>query len=208
MRTRYPICHFSAILVSVSYLSFAVLARVLYPSRFSPSSNWLSDLGNRSVNVPGARFYNTGIIVTALFLIVWFLGLSQWRVQGSAPQKWLLRVAMVAGTLGCLSLALSALYPIDMFAEHAFWSHAHFMMLAMGFGFSVASLRYHPRFPRKFLYLGTAAAMSPLFVLVLDRIFFLEWLAVGLFLAYVLSVGFSTKELLRGGVSLSPHAAM
>jgi hypothetical membrane protein len=197
MTSRYPASYVSAILTSISYLVFSALAYIQYPPPFSPSANWLSDLGNETANVLGARFYNTGIILTGSLLLVWFLGLSEWRIQGPSPQNWLLLVTKIAGTMGALSLIMSAVYPINMYQQHSFWSHAHFMMLAMGFGFSVASLRYHPRFPRLLLYLGTTTAVSPLFVLAFGSLYFLEWVTVGLFLAYVLSVGFSTRYALR-----------
>jgi hypothetical membrane protein len=197
MTSRYPISYVSAILASTSYLVFSGLAYIQYPPPYSPSANWLSDLGDQTVNVLGARFYNTGIILTASFLIVWFLGLSQWRIQSPSPQNWLLLITKIAGTMGCLSLIMSAVYPINLYQQHSFWSRAHFMMVAMGFGFSVASLRYHPRFPRLLLYLGTTAAVSPLFALAFGNLYFLEWVTVGLFLAYVLSVGFSTRHALR-----------
>ena len=200
MTSRYPISYVSAILTSISYLVFSTLAYIQYPPPFSPSDHWLSDLGSRTLNVLGARFYNTGIIVTALFLLVWFLCISQWRVTNPSPQNWFLLVAKITGAAGALSLVMSAVYPINMLQQHSFWSHAHFMLLAMGFGFSVASLRYHPRFPRPLLYLGTAAAMSPLFVLAFGELYILEWVTVGIFLAYVLSVGISARNTFRPGL--------
>jgi hypothetical membrane protein len=197
MNSRYPINFVSAILASTAYVFFSTLAYIQFPPPFSPSDHWLSDLGSQTLNVLGARFYNAGVIVTALFMLVWFVGLSQWRMQGLSAQKWPLLVAQMAGMAGELALIMSAVYPINMYQQHSFWSHAHFMMLAMGFGFSVASLRYHPRFPRLLLYLGTAAAVSPFFVLAFDSLYILEWVAVALFLAYVLAVGFSTRNALR-----------
>jgi hypothetical membrane protein len=189
---RHALSSFSAVLACLIYVVCAALAYARYPLPYSPSANWLSDLGNRAINVQGAPFYNVGIVITGLLLIVWFLALSHWRVDSSRPQRWLLLLAQLAGALGGISVTMSAVYPIDMFQQHAFWSRAHYMTLAMGFGFSVAAVRYHPRFPRLLLYLGTLAAVSPLASLLLGDVYWLEWVAVGLFLAYVLSVGISS----------------
>jgi hypothetical membrane protein len=197
MNSRYPISYASAILTGISYIVLSTLAYLRFPPPFSPSEHWLSDLGSQTLNPHGAGFYNTGVIVTASFMLIWFLGLSHWRIPGPSPQKWLLSVAQIAGMAGELALIMSAVYPINMLQQHSFWSHAHFMLLAMGIGFSVASLRYHPRFPRPLLYLGTAAAVSPFFVLAFDSVYILEWATVGLFLAYVLSVGLTTKDAFR-----------
>jgi hypothetical membrane protein len=143
MSSRYPICYVSAILASASYLVFSTLAYIGYPPPYSPGANWLSDLGDQTVNAVGARFYNAGIIATGLFLLAWFLGLSQWRIEASSPQKGFLLAARVAGTAGALSLMMSAVYPINRFQQHAFWSHAHFMLLAMG----AELVRFGPRRP-------------------------------------------------------------
>jgi hypothetical protein len=89
-------------------------------------------------------------------------------------------------------VAMSAVFPIDMLQAHAFWSRAHYMMLAMGFGFSVAALACNPSFPRPLLYVGTLAAFSPLGTLIAGDVYWLEWVSVGLFLAYVSSVGVSS----------------
>jgi hypothetical protein len=83
---------------------------------------------------------------------------------------------------------MSLLVPIDMLAQHAFWSRVHYMMLAMGFGFSVAVLAVHPDFPRPLLHLGTLAAFSPLATWIAGDTYWLEWISVGLFLACVLLV--------------------
>lgn len=192
MKPRMTLAFFAAILACAVYLASAVLAYSRYPLRYSPLTHWLSDLGNRDVNAAGAAYYNAGILVVAALLLLWFIGLRQWRVPPNRLQPWLLLVAQSAGALGALAVAMSAVFPIDMLQAHAFWSRAHYMMLAMGFGFSVAALACNPRFPRPLLYIGTLAAFSPLATLIAGDVYWLEWVSVGLFLAYVGSVGVSS----------------
>lgn len=194
MKPRSALIFFSAILACGVYLLSAVLAYGRYPLPYSPLSNWLSDLGDRSVNIVGAIYYNVGIIIVAVLLLGWFLGLTAWRDKTRKLQPWLLRIAQVAGGLGALAVAMSAVFPIDLFQLHAFWSKAHYMMLAMGFGFSVAALAQNRRFPRLLLYIGTLAAFSPLATLIAGNVYWMEWVSVGLFLLYVMSVGVSSAR--------------
>lgn len=189
MRHRWDLTCIAGVLACIVYLVSAGLAYSRYPLAFSPSTHWLSDLGDRAVSVVGAPYYNAGILITGPLVFLWFVGLSRWRVPGNRRQRWYLLISQAAGALGALAILMSAIFPIDMLAQHAFWSRVHYMMLAMGFGFSVAALAVHPTFPRPLLYLGTLAAFSPLATWIAGDTYWLEWISVGLFLAYVLSVG-------------------
>jgi len=190
MKLRFPINLFSAIFCSAVYVAFATLAYSQYPLSFSPVHNWLSDLGNRVDNPQGANIYNIGIILTAIFLAIWFTaGLNQWRLEHHTAQRILLTISQVGGILAAISLIMSALYPINLMQIHSFWSKMHFMMFGIGFGFSVAALRYHPLIPKADLYLGTSAALLPTFMLIYGNAYWMEWVAVGTFIIYILSIG-------------------
>jgi hypothetical protein len=197
VKRRMTLPFFSAVLACSTYLVSATLSYARYPVPYSPLTHWLSDLGDRSANPDGAVYYNVGILTVAALLFIWFLGLSEWKVSTSRPQFSFLWIAQVSGALGALAVAMSAVFPIDMFQAHAFWSRAHYMMLAMGFGFSVAALACNPEFPRILLYVGTLASFSPLATLVAGDVYWMEWVSVGLFLLYVMSVGISSLRLTR-----------
>lgn len=189
MKLRMPINFVSAILGAIIYLAFATLAYINYPLPLSPWRNWLSDLGDQIVNPHGAIFYNTGIMLTALCLGIWFTaGLSQWRLKDNTAHQRLLLISRTAGILAAFALVMSAIYPINLPQVHSFWSKMHFIMFGVGFGFSVAALRYHPRFSNAILFVGVGASVLPLLMFVFDK-FWLEWVAVGLFIFYILSVG-------------------
>ena len=199
-KSPWPVCFGSAVQCSVTYVFFAFLSYAKYPLPISPFRNWLSDLGDQIVNPKGAVFYNLGVILTALCLAIWFTaGLFQWRIKGNAAHQRLLLISQAAGVLSALALTMSALFPINLLQVHSFWSRIHFMMFGMGFGFSVAALRYHPGFTRASLYLGICTAIMPSLMLVFSQAYVLEWLAVACIIAYVLSIGivslrFTTTE--------------
>lgn len=193
MKLRLPINFSSAILGALTYITFACIAYGQYRLPFSPRRNWLSDLGNQIDNPQGASFYNAGVILTSFFLAIWFLaGLSQWRLKDKVVHKRLLAISKTSGVLATCALTMSALYPINLPQVHSFWSQLHFMMFGIGFGFSVTALRYHPRFSHGLMVLGAGASVLPFLMFVFDKAFWLEWLAVGLFMAYILTIGIVT----------------
>ncbi len=196
-RITFPICFWFGILSVLTYLTFSILAYLRYPLPFSPANNWLSDLGNQENSPGGACLYNAGVILTALFLSAWFAGLSQWRLPSNIANQRLLVVSQALGILSSTSLILSALNPINMPAVHAFWSQLHYLGTGIAFAFTVTAIRYHVRVPAWLLCLGTAASIWPSLVLLLGRgtTYWMEWVAVALFILYILSVGHTSLRL-------------
>jgi len=111
------------------------------------------------------------------------------RLKDNPVQKKLLAIAQVSGILAAFALIMSALYPINHLAVHSLWSKVHFMMFGMCFGFSVAALRYQPHIPKASLYFGAGAAVLPTLMLIFGKAYWLEWLAVGCMIVYMLSIG-------------------
>jgi hypothetical protein len=190
MKFRVPISFTTSILSAFTYGIFAAVAYLNNPQPISPLRNWLSDLGNQITNPQGAIFYNIGVISCALFLALWFTaGLHQWKLKGHPIQHRLLLVAQAGGVLTAFALMMSALFPINHLKEHAFWSDLNFILFGISFAFTVTALRYHPKMPRILLFIGGLAAILPTMVLFINNAYWLEWVAVGLFIIYILSIG-------------------
>ncbi len=184
----------TGILGILCYLLFTVLAYSRYPLPYSPSTNWLSDLGNPNINPHGAIFYNIGIILTALVLIVFFLGLSVWKIKGNRVQVIMLRLTQAFGILGAFCMLMSAIFPINLFKIHSFWSSALYIILSVAFNFSVAMLRYHQKVPRWLLILGVSIALMVILTSFFHNVYLLEWITVFLLLSYVALLGIETKS--------------
>ena len=185
----------ASVLLVVCYLAFAVLAYSRYPMPYSPLSNWLSDQGNTDANPHGAVFYNAGIISTGLLLMLFFLGLSRWRMENKRVQIVMVRLTQAFGVLGCICMLMTAVYPINNLETHSFWSTSLYVMLSSAFVFLAAALRYHPQVPRWLLVLGISTAVVVLLTSFLKTVYVLEWITVFLFLCYVSLVGAETKRL-------------
>ena len=192
-RVQY-ISFIASILVVLCYLVFAILAFIQYPLPYSPINNWLSDLGNVKLNPHGAIFYNIGIISTALLLILFFLGLSRWKIENKRVQILMVLLTQAFGILGCICMIMSAIFPINFLEVHSFWSASLYIMLSTAFAFSVAALRYHPKVPRWLLVLGLSTTLMVILTSFLTTVFILEWITVSLFLSYVCLIGVETKR--------------
>lgn len=195
MKRHYSLSFVTAMFVIVCYLAFALLAFSRYPLSYSPLSNWLSDLGNANLNPSGALFYNIGIVATAGAVLLFFLGLSQWKIAKKQRQNLMLVVTQVFGILGALAMLMSGLFPINFLALHSFLSACLYILLGTAFAFSVAALRYHPTCPRWLLILGVLTALVAMLFGIFHTIFVLEWVTVVLFLSYVGVLGAETQRL-------------
>ncbi len=196
-RFRAPICYWFAILSVLTYMTCSIVAYLHYSLPFSLANNWLSDLGNQVSNPRGASLYNAGVILTALFIAAWFAGLSQWRLPNHTANRRLLVISQAIGILSSTALVLSALNPINMPVAHAFWSQLHFLGSGIAFAFSVTALRYHRSASVHVLCLGICASLMPFLMFTFGRgiAFWMEWVAVALFILYVLSVGRASLKL-------------
>jgi len=152
-------------------------------------------LGNPNNNPQGAIFYNIGMISTALLLIVFFLGLSVWKIEDNRVQIIMLRLTQVFGILGAFCMIMSAIFPINIFTIHSFWSSSLYIMLSTAFIFSVAMLRYHQRVLRWLLILGVSTAMMVILTSFFPNVYMLEWITLFLFLSYVGLLGIETKRM-------------
>jgi hypothetical membrane protein len=186
-----------SIIVLSCYAVFTILAYVHYPLSYTPRNNWLSDLGNPDLSPGGAIFYNTGIILTAILLVVFYSGMLNLRIKINKVQNTMTYLAVGFGWFGSLAMIMSAVYPINRASMHSFFCMLLFFSLGTAFAFLVAALRYHPEYPKWLLGFGVIAVLVNMIV----QIFFndvpiSEWINVPLLLTYCVLVGFSTQRAL------------
>ena len=196
MKRTYPINLILGASVVILYVTFAGASFSRFPSSYSPFDNWLSDLGNPDLNITGAIFYNTGIILAGISLLFFFLYLTKLRLANNRLQRIMTVLTVGFGSIGSLAMIMTAVYPIDQPAQHSFWSMILYFSLGTAFAFSVAALRYHTTFPRWLLLFGGIAA----FINMVAQIFFTdicisEWIVVPLLLSYCLFLGIGVESL-------------
>lgn len=187
------VSYISGLLIVLLYSVFTLLALTKFKGVFSPSQNWLSDLGSPALNPRGYFFYNTGIVLTGILLIIFFWGLSIWKKPGNKRQNIMLLLAGLFGSLGGLSMILSAVFPINIPAVHSIFSTALYILTGTGFVFSVVSLLYYPKFPRWMFGLGILVGVEDMLWGMVFNIYVMEFITVGLFLVFTLLLGLHTR---------------
>jgi hypothetical membrane protein len=185
-----------SILIATIYIIMTMLSLEKYPESFSPSSNWLSDLGNRIVNPVGSIFYNAGIYITGSLLALFFLSLGNNRMQGKKIQNIMLWLTQVIGIFGSIAMIMTGMFSIENPQTHSLFSAILRISLGTAFGFSVAAFLYHKEFKKWILVIGVITTLTDLFVSVLyNKTHLLEWPVISLFLIYCLLLGNETYRL-------------
>lgn len=195
MKRQLSLSFVTSLTAILCYLAFALLAFSRYPLPYSPMRNWLSDLGNADLNPGGALFYNIGIVATRVVALLFFLGLSRWKMGNNRRQNLMLFVTQEFGILGALAMAMSGLYPMNFLALHSIFSTFLYILLGTAFAFSVAALRYHPTCPRWLLIVGASTALVAMLYGAFHMVYVLEWVTTALFLCYLGLLGAETNRL-------------
>lgn len=183
----------SSISILLVYCVFTFLALSRFSGPFSPVHNWLSDLGNLVVNPEGYYFYNLGIVLSGILLFFFFWSLNIWKKPDNKKQNIMLLLASIFGSLGGLSMVVSAIFPINIPAIHAFISAALYILIGTGFVFTVVSLAYYPKFPRWMVVFGILIAVEDMLWSMLFNTYIMEYVTVGLFLFFTLLLGLHTR---------------
>lgn len=180
---KLPISSLAGVSVIVVYCVFTFASWALYPTAYSPVTNWLSDLGNSTYNPRGAILYNLGCILTGIALFPFFIGLYEWYND----KKWFRLGLIVWQAEGCA--AAFSLIMIGVFSEDSGWLHTLwstvFFILILGVLIGLGSLLFtHPRYIRAIAYCGFIVAAIDVMLIFFETPS-LEWFTVFTALGYV-----------------------
>ena len=187
---------------SVSYLAFALIAYLFFPLSFSPGANWLSDLGSRVLNPDGSIAYRFGCALTGALLIAFFLDLTSWLARVTSGPRWPRLALQGCGVLAGVALILTAVFPIDQFGTHQFWSRVLYVSLGTAVAFSIIIL--WQRLPTPVLVVGVLTWAVDIASAVASHTTWLEWVVVGFILIYLNLIGVSSRLDRPAGARGSP----
>jgi len=179
--------------VIVFYCAFTFTSIALFPSPFSPVTNWLSDLGNSSYSPNGAMFYNVGCILTGLMLFPFFAGLYKWYT-GEKLRKTLIIATQAAGFIAAFALIMIGVFSEDFMVEHVFWSTVFFAFNLIVLILANVSLMTHSRFWKPIAYYGFVVAFINLLFVASRNTPILEWFTVFTALGYVALLSYNTLK--------------
>ena len=175
----------------LTYIVFSLIAFLYFPTTYSPFTNWLSDLGNPIKNPSGAIFYKLGGILTSIALVPFFVALHRWNT-GEKKMRILLSVAQVAGILFAVSFIMTALFPLGVNDSiHSLFSIMLFIFIGFFELFSASAIRRIPNRVKWVPYFGFSIAIVNFMLGVSFNFvdFFVgEWIMIGMFIAYTLTL--------------------
>jgi len=176
-----------------SYITFTIIAIILFPEPVSPFDVYLSRLGNADVSPDGALFYNLAVILGGVAEILFFIAVFVHYSTRDRICLW--RIAVLVGIINGISVLMSGVYAehVNMGA-HTTWSYIIFIsliptLLAFNLLFRVA-----PGVSKGVSGYGFLVCAIDIFFLVTilngglepGLVSFMEWFSVFTFLGWVL----------------------
>ncbi len=179
----------TAIIATCIYLILTAVSIHFFPQTYSPLNNWLSDLGNPTLNPSGAIFYDAGGVLTSIILVFFFVGMYTWRSQDKKMNIFLLAAQVCGLALACAFL-LTAIFPLGVNdAMHSAFSITLFISIGCFEIFSASANRKSPYLPKGLAIFGFTVAIINFILAVsfnFSDLFIAEWIVISLFIAYVL----------------------
>ncbi len=185
---KWQIGSITGSLALIIFLFTTFTALSLFSGPYTPLNNWLSDLGNPNYNPQGAIFFNLGCIITGIFIIPFFIGLSRWKFDEGGN---LLTTAQVMGILSAIFLIMIGIFPETSEPWHWIWSALFFLSLLITLILGNASLWSNPKFMRKVAYYGWLVIAVDLFFIAIYNLHtglprpLMEWTVVFLSLGWL-----------------------
>jgi hypothetical membrane protein len=108
------------IIGAILYCSLTYVSILHYPGFFNPFTEYLSRLGNSSLNPTGATYYNLAVIQTGVMLLLTYLGIfSAYR---NTKHYRILIIATAIGMFNAFTIIMSGVFSEDIYELHFIFS--------------------------------------------------------------------------------------
>ena len=193
---RWPLVSLSGFGLIVIYTFFSWLSFLSFPYSFSPTDNFLSQLGNFDLNPSGAIFYFLAIILSGFIGAAFYWGLYSFYKE--TTHDTMLKIILICGMFNSIAIILSGVFsetinydihflasfsiflsffPILLLTNGLLFSHRQFSRWIGIFGFALAVV--------DFVFLLTAIEGGETF----SQAALLEWLSVFGYLVWGALIG-------------------
>lgn len=157
------------------------IAIALYPPPFSPLKNWMSDLGNSSLNPSGSAYFNGACVMVGLLTVVFYLGTYRWHSPGIRGNR-MLAAAMASGVFAGIALAGVGIFPETFSPHHFIVSVLFFVANSIAILLANTALKGREGYGRGATCAGyLVIAVSVVFaaqMIIVKSITILEWISV------------------------------
>jgi hypothetical protein len=190
MTSRPPLTATAGFLSIPVYLGFTLVSYAYYPTAFNPGDNWLSDLGNASLNPSGASLYRIGAVLTGVLLASFFVGLRVMARGQPTKVRIFFSLSQGFGLIASFALVMTGIFSEGAHASHSFWSAVLYISFGSAVFFCGWASLYLPSFSRVLSYLAFAITVIDWVMAAFNKTHFLEWIVVALMLAFVGAVSY------------------
>ncbi|MFW9851104.1 MAG: DUF998 domain-containing protein [Candidatus Thorarchaeota archaeon] len=112
---------------SFLYITLTAVSISYYPGPFGPLTNYLSQLGNSSLNPEGAIFYNLALFCTGISVIPATIAI--YKFYSNDKNKKILVSVVICGFFNGLSIVMAGVFNEDFSELHFIWSMIIFLTL-------------------------------------------------------------------------------
>lgn len=174
------------------YCGFTLVSYAFYPAPFSPTRNFLSQLGNMERNPGGWIYYNLAVITAGVAIIPFYIAMYRWYSKKRKSK--LLVLATAVGLVNGTAIAMSGVFSESInYSLHVFSSYVIFISFAPVLFLFTAALMSVPGQLKAISCYGLVAGIVDLaFVIILQFVGFgpglgalMEWVVVFSYLVWV-----------------------
>ena len=119
-QSKWTLLVLPGFIATILYCSLTYVSILHYPDFFSPFTDFLSRLGNSSLNPTGAIYYNLAVIQAGLMLLLTYLGI--FSAYKKKEQHRVLFIATAFGMINSFSIIMSGVFSEDIYSLHFVFS--------------------------------------------------------------------------------------
>jgi hypothetical protein len=181
------------------YIAFTYLSHT-HNRKINPLEFWLSDYGNPLFNPSGAVIYNTGCVITAILLAIFYIGMYRWYRRGRTARRFNISytVAQAGGLIGSVFLILTTVYTLGTDTKmHSLFSAANMIAMDFFLSFTATGFLMNPKIHKSIGIFGFFASVFNIVTMNAFADFYIsEWIYFLLFMAYMVLVTMQYEKLI------------
>jgi hypothetical membrane protein len=119
-QSKWTLLVLPGIIGAILYCGLTYVSILHYPVFFNPFTDYLSRLGNSSLNPTGAIYYNLAVIQTGVMLLITYLGI--FAAYKNTKHHRILFIAIAIGMFNAFTIIMSGVFSEDIYALHFIFS--------------------------------------------------------------------------------------
>ncbi|HEY8499924.1 MAG TPA: DUF998 domain-containing protein [Clostridia bacterium] len=180
------------------YIIFTYASHI-HNRKINPLEFWLSEYGNPIFNPSGAVIYNTGCVLTAILLAIFYIGMYRWYRRGRTARRFNIAymAAQASGLIGSVFVILTTIYTLGTDNQmHSIFSTANMIAMDFFLSFTATGFLMNPKIHKSVGIFGFfASAFNVVTMNAFSDFYISEWIFFLLFMIYMILVAVQYEKL-------------